>query len=156
MSEVIKQMKKRILIGRQDVADFPDLNLLELPVKIDSGAYTSSLHCHNIEEFTENAVKKIKCNFLDPEHANYHEKEFIFEHFKKRKVKSSNGIVEIRYSITTQIKLFNNLYPIELTLTERGSMRFSVLLGRKFLSKKFIINTAIKNLSLKNKLITYP
>ncbi|MCC7333314.1 MAG: ATP-dependent zinc protease [Flavobacteriales bacterium] len=149
-------MKKRILIGRQDIADFPELNLYELPVKIDSGAYTSSLHCHNISEFVENEVKKIKCNFLDPEHSNYHEKEFIFEAFKKRKVKSSNGIVETRYSIITKIKLFNQFYPIELTLTERANMRFSVLLGRKFLSKKFIINTAIKNLSFKNKLLTLP
>ena len=149
-------MNKRILIGRQDVANFPQLSLFELPVKIDSGAYTSSLHAHNIVEFEEKGIKKIKCNFLDPEHEKYHEKEFIFEHFKKRKVKSSNGIVEIRYSITTEINLFNNFYPIELTLTERGSMRFSVLLGRKFLSKKFVINTAIKNLSFKNKIITYP
>jgi len=149
-------MKTRILIGRQDVADFPELSLFELPVKIDSGAYTSSLHCHNIEEFIENDKKKIKCNFLDPEHEQYHEKEIIFEHFKKRSVKSSNGIVEIRYSITTEIILFKTNYPIELTLTERGNMRFSVLLGRKFLSKKFIINPAIKNLSFKNKLITLP
>lgn len=149
-------MKTRIIIGRQDVADFPKLNLLELPVKIDSGAYTSSLHCHNIEEFIENGVKKIKCNFLDPEHEKYHEKEFIFDNFKKRKVKSSNGIVETRYSITTEIILFKTNYPIELTLTERGSMRFSVLLGRKFLSKKFIINTAIKNLSHRYIIKTIP
>ena len=56
-------MKTRILIGRQDVADFPELNLSELPVKIDSGAYTSSLHCHNIVELEVNGTKKIKCNF---------------------------------------------------------------------------------------------
>lgn len=149
-------MKTRILIGRQDVANFPELSLFELPVKIDSGAYTSSLHCHNIEEFEENGIKKIKCNFLDPEHEQYHEKEIIFGHFKKRKVKSSNGIVELRFSIITEILLFKTNYSIELTLTERGNMRFSVLLGRKFLSKKFIINPAIKNLSFKNKVITYP
>ena len=149
-------MNKRIIIGRQDVADFPKLHLFELPVKIDSGAYTSSLHCHNIVEFEQNGEKKIKCNFLDPEHEKYHEKEFIFDNFKKRKVKSSNGIVEVRYSITTEITLFNTIYPIELTLTERGSMKFSVLLGRKFLSKKFIINTALKNLSLKNIIKIYP
>ena len=65
----------KILIGRQDVADFPLLNISQLPIKIDTGAYTSSLHCHNIVEFEENGKKKIKCNLLDPEHENYHEKE---------------------------------------------------------------------------------
>ena len=141
--------QKKIVIGRQDIADFPLLDIYQIPVKIDSGAYTSSLHCHNIEQIEKNGKEKIKCNLLDPSHAKYHEKEFIFENFSKKKVKSSNGQVEERFKITTKILLFNQLYPIELTLSERGSMRFSVLLGRKFLSKKFIIDTSQINLSKK-------
>ena len=143
----------KILIGRQDVADFPLLNISQLPIKIDTGAYTSSLHCHNIIEFEENGKKKIKCNLLDPEHENYHEKEITFAAFTKKKVKSSNGQVEERYKITTEIVLFNQTFPIEFTLSERGSMRFSVLIGRKFLTNKFVVDTSLKNLSLKNKII---
>ena len=149
-------MNKKIIIGRQDIADFPDLNLVEIPIKIDSGAYTSSFHCHNIEEFEVNGVKKIKCNFLDPEHEQYHEKEFVFENYKIRRVKSSNGITEERYSVTTKIEIFNQILPIELTLTERGSMKFHVLIGRKFLSKKFIINTALTDQSFKQIIKIYP
>jgi|TARA_R110000787_G_scaffold223766_2_gene332058 hypothetical protein len=142
----------KILIGRQDVADFPLLNISQLPIKIDTGAYTSSLHCHNIVEFEENGKKKIKCNLLDPEHENYHEKEITFAAFTKKKVKSSNGQVEERYKITTEIVLFNQTFPIEFTLSERGSMRFSVLIGRKFLTNRFIVDTSMKNLSLKKKI----
>jgi hypothetical protein len=149
-------MNKKIVIGRQDIADFPDLNLVEIPIKIDSGAYTSSFHCHNIVEFEDKGVKKIKCNFLDPEHEQYHEKEFIFDNYKIRRVKSSNGITEERYSVVTRIEIFNQTLPIELTLTERGSMRFHVLIGRKFLSKKFIIDTALTNQSFKQIIKTYP
>tara|TARA_R110001592_G_scaffold99005_5_gene282227 strand:- start:698 stop:1153 length:456 start_codon:yes stop_codon:yes gene_type:complete len=149
-------MNKKIIIGRQDIADFPDLNLFEIPIKIDSGAYTSSFHCHNIAEFEDKGVKKIKCNFLDPEHEQYHEKEFVFENYKIRRVKSSNGITEERYSVTTKIEIFNQLLPIELTLTERGSMKFHVLIGRKFLSKKFIVDTALTNQSSKNIIKIYP
>ncbi|MCW8896410.1 MAG: RimK/LysX family protein [Flavobacteriales bacterium] len=147
--------KQKILIGRQDVADFPLLNILQLPIKIDTGAYTSSLHCHNIIEFEENGQKRIKCNLLDPEHENYHEKEITFDAFTKKKVKSSNGQVEERYKITTEIVLFNQTFPIEFTLSERGSMRFSVLIGRKFLTNRFIVDTSLKNLSLKNNIILY-
>lgn len=143
----------KILIGRQDVADFPLLHISQLPIKIDTGAYTSSLHCHNIIEFEENGIKKIKCNLLDPEHENYHEKEITFAAFTKKKVKSSNGQVEERYKITTEIVLFNQTFPIEFTLSERGSMRFSVLIGRKFLTNRFVVDTSLKNLSLKNKLV---
>jgi hypothetical protein len=67
-------------------------------------------------------------------------------------VKSSNGIVETRFTIKTEILIFNKIEEIELTLTERGSMKYPVLLGRKFLSKKFIVDTAKKNLSFKKKL----
>lgn len=149
-------MNQKIVIGRQDIADFPDLSLFELPVKIDSGAYTSSLHCHNIKEVESLGKHQIKFNLLDPDHEQYHEKEFVFTEYNIRKVKSSNGISEERYSIKTTIKIFDQLLPIELTLTERGSMRFPVLIGRKFLSKYFVVDTAKKNLSVKKNIKYYP
>ena len=140
---------KRIVIGRKDVADFEKLNLKEIEVKIDSGAYTSSFHCHKLERMEKEGEYWVKCNFLDPDHEMFHEKEFCFPIHKTRRVKSSNGMVEERYSIVTDITIFQKTYPIELTLTERPDMKHPVLLGRKFLSKKFIIDTSKKNLSLK-------
>lgn len=142
-----KKIKIRLLIGRRDIVDFPMLQLSEIDIKIDSGAYTSSFHCHNIEE----KDGQLKCYFLDPQHEKYHEKYFTFDDFKQKKVKSSNGITEERYFINTNILIFNELHTIELSLTERGAMRFPVLLGRKFLSKKFVIDTTRTNLSYKNK-----
>ncbi len=139
--------KERIIIGRRDKADFPQLELEGIDVKIDSGAYTSSFHCHQIQQFTQNGKERVKCFFLDPEHHLYHEKELVFDVHKIRRVKSSNGQVEERISIKTEIELFGNNYPIELTLTERTDMRYPVLLGRKFISKKFFIDTSRKNLS---------
>lgn len=133
------------------MADFKMLNLYDIEVKIDSGAYTSSFHCHKIEKVVKNEREVIRCNFLDPGHSQYHEKEFSFKNFKIRNVKSSNGVVEERFAVTTEITIFELSYTIELTLTERQEMKYPVLLGRKFLSKKFIIDTSKKNLSLKGK-----
>lgn len=137
------------MIGRTDIVDFPKLELFNIDIKIDSGAFTSSFHCHSIQE--ENKV--LKCQFLDPKHEKYHEKYFIFDEFTQKMIKSSNGIAENRYLIKTEILIFNEIHPIELTLTERGSMKFPVLLGRKYLSKKFLIDTAKKNMSFKNIMI---
>lgn len=142
---------KRIVIGREDVADFPLLHLEGVEVKSDSGAYTSSFHCHNIELITVDGHEKLKCLFLDPQHEKYHDKEFIFDSFSMKKVKSSNGYMEERFSIQTEIKLFDQIYPIELTLTERAAMKFPVLLGRKFLAKRFVVDPSLKNLSEKGK-----
>lgn len=137
-------MKK--LLGRTDIVDFPELNLYHISIKVDSGAYTSSIHCHNIE--VENDI--LKCQFLDPEPEEHPDITLHFDKFTKKQVKSSNGITEERFAIQTTIKIFEKLHPIELTLTERGSMKYAVLLGRKFINKKFIVDTAKKNLSFKN------
>jgi len=53
--------------------------------------------------------------------------------------------------IQTEITIFNRTYPIYLTLSERKDMKFPILLGRKFLNKKFVIDTSKTNLSHKLK-----
>jgi hypothetical protein len=144
----------KITIGRVDKADFPELSLLDIDLKIDSGAYTSSIHCTNIEEISVNGEQSIKFTLLDPEHSLYNNKIFTTKKYTSKVVKSSNGISEERFLIETEIFIFNQTFPIHLTLTERKDMKFPVLLGRKFLNTKFIIDTAKKNLShkLKNKI----
>ncbi|WP_158841484.1 ATP-dependent zinc protease family protein [Polaribacter sp. L3A8] len=143
----------KITIGRIDKADFPELILEDIDVKIDSGAYTSSIHCSNIEEITVDTEKFIRFTLLDPEHPFYNNKEFSTKKYASKLVKSSNGISEERFLIETEIVIFNKSFPIHLTLSERKDMTFPVLLGRKFLNHKFLIDTTMKDLShkLKNK-----
>lgn len=143
----------KFTIGRVDKADFPKLEYTEIDVKIDSGAYTSSIHCSKIEEITNDKESFIKFKLLDPEHNFYNNKEFVIQNYSSKLVKSSNGISETRFLIETEIVIFNESFPIHLTLSERKDMKFPILLGRKFLNKKFVIDTAKKNLShkLKNK-----
>ena len=142
----------KITIGRIDKGDFQELELTDIDVKIDSGAYTSSIHCANIEEITVNNIKFIKFTLLDPEHPLYNNKVFSSKNYTTIVVKSSNGATEERFAIQTEIILFNKTYTIDLTLTERSDMKFPVLLGRKFLNKKFIIDSSRTNLSYKLKI----
>ncbi|MFQ3181585.1 MAG: hypothetical protein ACI9Z4_001183 [Polaribacter sp.] len=144
----------KITIGRTDKADFPELSLSEIDLKIDSGAYTSSIHCSNINKITLNGVSLIQFTLLDPEHPFYNNKEFTFKNYASKIVKSSNGVSEMRFMILTEIFIFNKTFPIYLTLSERKDMKFPILLGRKFLNKKFVIDTTMKNLSHKLKNLT--
>lgn len=139
-------MEKR-LIGRFDRADFPALHLNDISVKIDTGAYTSSIHCENIKE--EDGI--LKCTFLDEEHPLYNGKEFTFSDYKVVHVRSSNGMMQKRYRIQTTITLFHKTHKISLSLSARQEMRFPVLLGRKFLTKKFMVDTEYFDLSFNNK-----
>ncbi|MGJ8665495.1 MAG: ATP-dependent zinc protease family protein [Patiriisocius sp.] len=141
-----KEIIKKV-IGRVDKADFPSLKLENIDIKIDTGAFTSSIHCRNVK--VENNY--LKCTFLDEEHPNYHEKEFTFDTYDVRVVRSSNGETQTRYRILTEIILFKKSYPIFLTLSDRGEMKYPVLIGRKFLNKKFMVDINAKNTSYKLK-----
>jgi hypothetical protein len=135
--------KKKQIIGRTDHADFPELRFLGIDVKVDTGAYTSSIHCTDIGE--EDGA--LTATFLDPNHPMYNGVKMYFEDYEITTVRSSNGIKEQRYEVQTLIRLFNKDYKITLTLTDRQSMRFPVLLGRKFLSSKFIVDPELKDVS---------
>lgn len=131
------------IIGRIDKADFPKLNLKRIRVKIDTGAYTSAIHCCKIEE-TES--KKLKVVFLDPDDPKYTGKAYFFKNYSKKTIKSSNGSSEERFVIATKIRFHWRLYTAEFSLTFRGDMRYPVLIGRKFLAEHhFIVNPQLRN-----------
>lgn len=140
-------MKNKITIGKKDKADFPELNLFDIDIKVDTGAYTSSIHCHKIKELVEDGVKYIEFQLLDPSHKDYNHKKFKVKFYKEKKIKSSNGKGQKRYIIKTKIFIFNKTFTLELSLSERSEMRFPVLIGRKLLNKKFIVDTSLSNLS---------
>ena len=142
ISEVLKRK-----IGRIDKADFPLLNLENVEIKVDTGAFTSSIHC------TEMRVEDnfLKCRFLDEAHPAYDQKEFVFDNYDVKVVKSSNGQTEVRYRILTEVLLFGKIFPIFLTLSDRKEMKFPVLIGRKFLMKRFMVDINKTNLSFKLK-----
>lgn len=139
---------EKIVIGRFDKADFPALHLNDIAVKIDTGAYTSSIHCENIIE-KDNVLH---CTFLDEEHPLYNGKKFVFEDFDIVFVRSSNGIIQKRYQVQSNIKLFGKIFKISLSLSDRQEMRYPVLIGRKFLTKKFIVDTELIDVSFNLKL----
>ncbi|KAA3604068.1 MAG: peptidase [Calditrichaeota bacterium] len=141
----------KIIIGRKDKAEFPEFEISELDIKIDTGAYTSSIHCHHIEEKEIDGKTLLTFCLLDPSHPEYSEKLFKFSNYKRKLVKNSFGTSENRFILTTTIKIFGEIFPIELSLSERENMKYPVLIGRKLLNKRFIVDSTKTNLSHKLK-----
>ncbi|MGM5469318.1 ATP-dependent zinc protease family protein [Flavobacteriaceae bacterium LMO-SS05] len=139
-------MTKKI-IGRIDKADFPELNLYGVDVKIDTGAYTSAIHCTQIIE--ENNT--LRCAFDSLDHPNFKSKDIIFETYSRTNVKSSNGFRENRFKIKSKVIFFGKTYKINLTLSTRDDMKFPVLIGRQFLNKKFLVDVDLENQSYTQK-----
>ena len=147
-----RKKSNKIVIGRRDKIDLPKLSLYDVDAKIDTGAYTSSIHCRNIKVIEKDGVKKIRFNLLDPTLPSKSNKRITLPVQAKRRIKNSSGQAEERYIIKTQILLFGQIFDIELSLTDRSGMEYPVLLGRKLLSNRFIVDVAEANLSYKGKL----
>jgi len=139
--------KGKKIIGRLEVVDLPVWNVEQIEAKIDTGAFSSSLHCHNIEEFNKDDQKWVRFNLLDPEHPSYNDRLFSLPVHDIREVKSSNGQTEVRVFVHTKIRFFSDDFEIELSLTDRSEMKYPLLIGRKFLKKKFLVDVAKKHLT---------
>lgn len=140
-------MSKKI-IGRVDKIDFPKLGLYNIDVKIDTGAYTSAIHCSEI--IIEN--NSLRCIFNSDVHQNFGKTEIVIDTFSNTNIKSSNGYKENRYKVKSEVIFFGKKHKINLTLSTRDDMRFPVLIGRQFLRQKFMVNVDIENVSFNTKI----
>ncbi|WP_445733538.1 ATP-dependent zinc protease family protein [Mariniflexile sp.] len=141
-------MNKKI-IGRVDKIDFPNLGLFHIDVKIDTGAYTSTIHYSEIIE--ENNT--LRCIFNSDAHQNFGKTDIIFDDYSRTNVKSSNGFKEDRYKIKSEVIFFGKTYKINLTLSTRNDMKFPVLIGRQFLKRKFMVDVDLENVSYNSKFL---
>ncbi len=133
--------KKHIirLIGRREFIDFPLMELFGIEAKIDTGAYTSSLHCENI--FIKNTNQNQELHFtVDLKDGKTPKKDFSFADFSTKKIKNSFGEMEERYIIKTVLKIGKKNILASISLSNRDTMRYPVLIGRKPLKGKFLID----------------
>jgi hypothetical protein len=145
---------KKQIIGREDKIDFLELGLYNVNVKIDTGAFTSVIHCSEIREVTERGKTHLEFRLFDKFSPEINEKTHSTTYYKKRIIKNSSGIGEERFVIQTTAVIFNELEVIELSLTDRSKMTYPVLLGRRFINHKFIVDPTKTNrsYSLKTKI----
>lgn len=135
------------ILGRSDRVDLPGLGLYNIHAKIDTGAYTSSLHCSRAE-VVDGVLEFV---LLDDEHPEFTGMLFLFKEFDSREIKNSFGVAEHRYIIKTTVKIFDEEIVTEFSLSDRDALRFPILLGRKILRNRFHIDVAKKNLSYRKK-----
>ncbi len=115
-------------VGWCEVANLSELGIFNLPVKVDTGAKTSSIHALNIETFQKEEELWVRFNTIDTSEAI---KVIETPVFDQRDITSSNGISQTRFVIKTTLEMAKQSWPIELTLADRSKMRFKMLLGRK-------------------------
>lgn len=136
-------MKKRELkiIGWREWVSLPDLKIENIKAKVDSGARTSSIHAFDINIYKRGENSFVNFIIHSEQRSSKKEVKCRAKILEFRKVKSSNGQVELRPVIITSVRLLDETWQVEMTLTNRDDMGFRMLLGRESIRKKFLIDT---------------
>lgn len=131
---------EEVIVGALEECDLPELHITSLNIRVDTGAKTSSLHVDNIEP--ENLGDEQWVSF--DIHPDIHNVERVVRRSAKvkgeRGIKSSNASKEKRFVIETTICMGSQSWPIEVTLTDRSSMSYLMLLGREAMQGRFLVN----------------
>jgi hypothetical protein len=135
-----KKMRKRI--GWREWVSLPELGILNIKTKVDTGARTSALHAFSLRPFRENNCDKISFDIHPIQHNSTVVVTCTADIIDKRWVTDSGGHSEERFVISTPIILGNESWPIEITLTERDTMLFRMLLGRSAIRKRYVVDPA--------------
>ncbi|NRP10885.1 Ribosomal protein S6 modification protein [Marinobacterium sp. xm-a-121] len=130
----------KLIVGSEEWCGLPLLGLPAVKARVDSGAKTSSLHAFNIRKFTRNRDTWVSFEI----HPLQKNDELVVrceaQVVDRRTVKSSSGTAERRYVVKTNITLADQTFEAELTLTNRDSMGYRMLLGREAMSGRMIVD----------------
>ncbi len=133
-------MTDQLTFGWEEWIALPGLGLPAIKAKIDTGAKTSAIHAFDIEPFGSASHPKVRFAVHPIPGNDLISIPCSADIVDRREVTSSNGETELRYVISTELKVAGRAWPIEITLTDRGAMAYRMLLGRQALGEEVIIN----------------
>ena len=141
---MVKKKREKRVVGWKENAALPDLNVKNVIAKIDTGANLASIDAADIKIVTRDEVKFVKFKVMKRNNT-VRKTSAPLEGYKR--IKSSNGDVEKRPYIKTTLLMDGISKKIEVTLTDRGPMDYTMLIGRKALGKRWVVNPSISFLT---------
>ena len=140
LNDDMNPQTNKLIIGNIECCDLPELGITALEARVDTGAKTSSLHVDNLEKFDKNGVPWLRFD-IHPD--IYHIETVVTCEAKLhdvRRIKSSNGVSQQRYTIQTDFALGGEAWPIEITLSDRAEMSYLMLLGRGGMGDRVLVD----------------
>jgi hypothetical protein len=126
-----------VLIGWHECISLPDVGLRDFAVKVDTGAKTTALHADDIHTFLREGERWVR--FTAPALPGTPARTCEFPVFTRRDITNTGGTPESRIIIRTPMVLAGRRWKIDISLTDRGTMRFPLILGRRALRGRNIV-----------------
>ncbi len=126
----------KIIIGRVEKVSFPEVEIGTIHARVDTGAQTSAIWASRAEE----KDGRLEVVFFAKGHPQYTGKAYYFDEFTSGMVASSNGQAEMRYKVKMLITIAGKRIRARLTLADRSTQVYSVLVGRNVLRGKFVVD----------------
>lgn len=130
--------KELSVLGRAEKMSFIDGKVNNLPVKIDTGAYRSSIWATNIYE----KDGKLHYTLLGPSSKFYSGQEIVTSEYRLVKVENSFGHKQERYSVFLRVKIGGKSIRSNFTLANRSVKKYPALIGRKLLKNRFVVDVS--------------
>lgn len=127
-------------VGWRERLALPDLGISNIKAKVDTGAKSSALHASHLHVYDYEGARWLR--FMVHWDSPRQTVEAHAKLLEYRKIKSSNGKVQRRPVIQTHVRMFGCSWLIDVTLTQRDSMQFPMLLGRQALRHHAIVDVS--------------
>lgn len=130
------------VIGSEEWCVFGALGIPAIKARVDSGAKTSSIQAANAKVFGRGGQEYVKFEINPIQDNRSINIQCEAKLVDRRTVRSSSGIAEERFVIKTPVTIGADTFDIELTLANRDTMEFRMLLGREALNGRYMVNPA--------------
>jgi hypothetical protein len=135
---------KQTIIGSTILMDIIGI-AKDVPAKVDTGADSSAIWASNI--FVDDKGV-LHYELFGVTSAFYTGIEYKTKHFTVASILSSTGHKEIRYRVKLPTRIGGRLVNAQFNLSNRSKQKFPVLIGRRTLNKKFVVDVAKRDVTI--------
>ena len=137
--KITEEEKVLEVVGSTEIVEIA--GIAQIPAKIDTGADSSSIWASDINMEKDGTLV---FSLFSKKSPLYTGERIKVTDYMVKTVRSSHGDEQIRYRVKLPLKLVEKVFSTTFTLANRSRNNFPVLIGRRTLENRFLVDVAKK------------